>query len=602
MSKSLETLRKKAAEFFEKEKFKEIIELLTDDILEKYKDAELYAWRARAHFRLHDNPDIVMVYAQKAIDVDSNHYMAYHARSNAWYDKSEYDKAIEDYNKEIELKPDYADAYINRGLALNNKGEYDKAIGNYNIAIELRKDDPVVYNNRGIAFQNKGENDKAIADYTMAIELKKDYAIAYNNRGIAFQDKGENDKAIADYTKAIELKPDYALAFNNRGIVFYDKDEFDNAIIDYTNAIELKPDYADAYYNRGLARSMAGKELKQAINDYEKYLALTAIKDDIWAKRAKDFIQELGEKTSNPGISEIGNIVSEIKKLLLITEGCVTHYTTFSTAKILVLSDESKLRISEGSFLNDPSEGRELFNFVAHQFSKQQEDGLIAREFAAKPFIGSFVGEDKHDDLNLWRFYGKQDNVEAKGCAITLKMKELTDAINQSLTKGSERQSTLNEDDINFYRVAYLDHSKTAVNFQIPGVDKDEEDKLNLLMQALKEKVASYEQIDNVLLEKELNKIAFLFKSDVYKNENELRLVIKGIGFEKMFYEDDKKADPPRVYIDLINIRHLIEQITLGPKVDKADEWAAAFYYSFAKETDESKKPKRILVSRLPYK
>ena len=42
---------------------------------------------------------------------------AYYNRGIAYGDKGEYDKAIEDYSKAIELNPEYAEAYNNRGNA-----------------------------------------------------------------------------------------------------------------------------------------------------------------------------------------------------------------------------------------------------------------------------------------------------------------------------------------------------------------------------------------------------------------------------------------------------------------------------------------------------
>ena len=51
--------------------------------------------------------------------------------------KSEYDSAIRDYTKAIELDPKFVDAYNNRGLSYDNKKEYDSAIRDYTKAIEL---------------------------------------------------------------------------------------------------------------------------------------------------------------------------------------------------------------------------------------------------------------------------------------------------------------------------------------------------------------------------------------------------------------------------------------------------------------------------------
>jgi len=43
--------------------------------------------------------------------LDSNSAQAYYNRGNTWYEKGDYDRAISDYNKAIELNPTYADAY-----------------------------------------------------------------------------------------------------------------------------------------------------------------------------------------------------------------------------------------------------------------------------------------------------------------------------------------------------------------------------------------------------------------------------------------------------------------------------------------------------------
>jgi len=52
---------------------------------------------------------------------------AYYNRGTAYAELGEYDRAIEDYNKAIELNPDLAEAYNNRGIAYAKLGEHDRA-------------------------------------------------------------------------------------------------------------------------------------------------------------------------------------------------------------------------------------------------------------------------------------------------------------------------------------------------------------------------------------------------------------------------------------------------------------------------------------------
>ena len=48
-----------------------------------------------------------------------------------------YEASIADFNKAIELKPDYATAYSNRGNTNADLGNYEAALADYDEAIEL---------------------------------------------------------------------------------------------------------------------------------------------------------------------------------------------------------------------------------------------------------------------------------------------------------------------------------------------------------------------------------------------------------------------------------------------------------------------------------
>jgi tetratricopeptide (TPR) repeat protein len=73
----------------------------------------------------------------------------------------------------------------NREVSQNELEEYNEAIADYIKAIDLDLTDAIAYCIRGNARYNLGQYNEAIADYTKAIELNPTYAIAYNNRGLA---------------------------------------------------------------------------------------------------------------------------------------------------------------------------------------------------------------------------------------------------------------------------------------------------------------------------------------------------------------------------------------------------------------------------------
>jgi len=565
MEENTNTLRKKVEKVFNQKKFDEIIALLTDEVLVTQKDAELYAWRARTNHKLEYDIAVTMFFAEKAIDADPNNFMGYFARACALDDKKENDKAIADYTKAIGINPKVAELYICRGNTWYGKKNYNEAIANYN----------------------------------KAIKINPNYELAFYNRGLANIAKGEYAAAIKDCDEVIKFNPDSVYAYISRGSIRRFLEEYNTAIEDYNEAIKRDSVNANATYNRGLAYyNKALKEneinidiLKKSKEDFEKYIELTPDEKDNGAKYAKLYIEELKVVIDDPNLWFIKQLTNNIKdKLWIRNESCITHYTSLSVLKDLIF-DDSKFRISEGNFMNDPSEGKEFFKFLKYKPDTFRKASPSTESVSPKPFIGSFVTKDKCNNLNMWRFYGKEKGEEAKGCAITLHMQKFIDDINDSLSNEKNKEARLDdESDINFYRVVYVVHNGDT-KFYIPSSDKSEE--LERLMKELRTKVEPYKGDNRAFLEKYLNSIAFLFKNDAYKNEDEVRLVMNGIEFDKKY---NMGVSSPRVYIELVPIKDIVSQIILGPKVDKGSEWIAAFHYRYEKSAPE------IKFSHLPYK
>jgi len=59
------------------------------------------------------------------------------SRGSSYYHKGQYDQAISDFNKALEINPKDADAYSNRGTAYREKGQSDQAIVDFNKALEI---------------------------------------------------------------------------------------------------------------------------------------------------------------------------------------------------------------------------------------------------------------------------------------------------------------------------------------------------------------------------------------------------------------------------------------------------------------------------------
>ena len=117
-------------------------------------------------------------------------------------------------------KKEISFAYNNRGAAFNQKREYDRAVSEYTRAIDLNPQYARAFVNRGNNFYAIGSIDSALADYSEAIKIDPKYADAYTGRGWVFYVKNDYERAFADYNIALKLDPNNIFAYNNRGLAF----------------------------------------------------------------------------------------------------------------------------------------------------------------------------------------------------------------------------------------------------------------------------------------------------------------------------------------------------------------------------------------------
>ena len=177
------------------------------------------------------------------IIIGSNSYLAYE-RNKVWKD----DLTL--WSDNVEKTPNLPRPLLTRGFVYGNLGQYDKAIADFSRVIEIEPKSKEAYYDRGIAYATIGQVNKSIADYSRLIEIDPSYAKAYSNRGADYFNLGQLDKAIADYTVAIAIDPNYPDAYYNRGLAYGKLGKWENAIADYTRLLEIDPNNSNAYSNR----------------------------------------------------------------------------------------------------------------------------------------------------------------------------------------------------------------------------------------------------------------------------------------------------------------------------------------------------------------
>jgi tetratricopeptide (TPR) repeat protein len=226
----------------------------------------------------------------KAIEIDPNFAAAYGDRGWIKEKQGDSDDAIADYGKAIELRPAFAYAYYYRGNAKDHKGDYGGAISDFDKAIQLDQRFGAAYSDRGKAKYRNRDYDGAIADCNRAIELNPKDKFAYNVRAAAEENHGDYNDAIADENKAIEIDPKFVAAFDNRGVAKDRKGDHDAAIADHNKAIQLDPKSAHSYDSRAWVKAENG-DYAGAIADENKAIKIDPKYGNAFNNRA--IIEEL---------------------------------------------------------------------------------------------------------------------------------------------------------------------------------------------------------------------------------------------------------------------------------------------------------------------
>jgi len=169
----------------------------------------------------------------------SSHYFK---NGSAKYELKNYNGAILDLNKAIELDSVSAYAYYLRALSYSNLNKTEQASTDFNRAIRLDPKFKDAYFNRAYYIhQQNGEYKKAIEDYNTFIGLKpsKYVAFALNNRGWSEYKLGMLDKALEDINSSIRKNAENPLAYKNKAVIYFSMDSLDAACDFYQKAVQL---------------------------------------------------------------------------------------------------------------------------------------------------------------------------------------------------------------------------------------------------------------------------------------------------------------------------------------------------------------------------
>lgn len=295
-----------AKEFAEKGKFDLAIDAITQLLMifepfvkDNAKEAlpyldRLYRNRANYHIQAKNIEKALEDY-NKAVELNANSPDNYMLRGAVYYALGRKSHAITDLKKSLALKDEQPDAWSLLIKIYSERGDFQKAIESCGALLDIDPRNMEALAMRGQTHMNLflQENQpthlqQALADFNDAIEEDADRANLFLLRGQTYFFLGNNIRALEDLNDAVALEPNTALYWHQKGVILANfaanqptlRDYYHQAIADLTKAIDLKPLDPELFFARGNCFSQAALvkhstgSYESAITDYTKAIEL----------------------------------------------------------------------------------------------------------------------------------------------------------------------------------------------------------------------------------------------------------------------------------------------------------------------------------------
>jgi tetratricopeptide (TPR) repeat protein len=216
--------------------------------------------------------------------IDRYKYDEYFRQGEQHYNAGNYQAAIEDYTRMIDLKPGKYKGYELRASAYGQAGQPSLAIRDDMKALQLLstqagideigmgdlteeqkqaelpgiKED--IFDELGVCYQNRNDYKNAVFYFTSEISIDPKSADAYWGCANAYDALKQYPRALWNANRFVRLSPRNASAYLIRAQVLQDMGRNAGAVADFTRVIRLSPNDSDMYQKKS--------DLQEKMHDY----------------------------------------------------------------------------------------------------------------------------------------------------------------------------------------------------------------------------------------------------------------------------------------------------------------------------------------------
>lgn len=147
-------------------------------------------------------------YYRLTIELDENHFFGWLNLGSIYEGQGKDDKAEECFKKALSIDEHFM-AYFNLGVVATKRKDYELAIVQYEKSIELNGEYGYSYLNLSLVYKAREQYLQGVKVLNRGIEATGNVSYLYYHRACFYVRLGLHDKAMTDVKKALELHPNF---------------------------------------------------------------------------------------------------------------------------------------------------------------------------------------------------------------------------------------------------------------------------------------------------------------------------------------------------------------------------------------------------------
>jgi tetratricopeptide (TPR) repeat protein len=262
--------------------------------------------------------------------------------------------------------------YIKKGLEYANKSEYEKAVKEFENALKLFPKDEEALFNLGFIYSDMQQYGLAYDILKKLVNINPHHIEAFNNLGLLFARQAKYTDAIFVYEKGVEQNPGAAVLFNNLGNVYYDTGKFEKALQMFKKAGELDPVFTERLYHLGIDSFIkgTGESMDDAIVKLQESAKLNVNK----AKASHD----LGVAYIDRHMHD--KAIEAFNQAIIIDPNYLSAYINLGYAYQHKEDYDSAVKAFEKALILNPKSAK-IYNTIGLIFDKKEQPDIAVKMY-----------------------------------------------------------------------------------------------------------------------------------------------------------------------------------------------------------------------------